>query len=92
MWAFAFGCVALARGWTGPLLLFKPTLAPFALFGIWRRTWWIMLCAVGLAALPFGAMWIDYLAVARNAQPVYALFFLHDYPLLAIPLVAWAAR
>lgn len=90
MWAFAFGALALSFGWTGPLLLFKPTLAPFALLGMSRR-WWIALGIVTLAALPFGGMWLDYLAVIRNAQPDGA-FLLHDYPLMLVPVVAWLGR
>jgi hypothetical protein len=40
IWAFAFGCLAVSTGWTGPLILFKPTLAPFALIGGRRGRWW----------------------------------------------------
>jgi len=91
MWAFAFGCLAVSTSWTGPLLLFKPTLAPFALFGAWHRRWWVALAIVALAALPFVAMWFDYVVVVRNAQPTGS-FLLHDYPLLLIPVVGWLGR
>ena len=91
MWAAAFGFLALSRGWAGPLILFKPTLAPFALLGARHRRWWIALGLVGLAVLPFGAMWVDYLAVERNSD-AELWYLLHDYPLMLIPVVAWLGR
>ena len=93
MWAFAFGCVALARGWTGPLLLLKPTLAPFALWGVRRRSWWVALAVMGGVSLLFGSMWVDYVRVLLNARdPNGILYSLNQVPTLLIPLVAWAGR
>jgi hypothetical protein len=55
--AFAVGCVV-----AGPavLVLLKPSLFPFALMGVHRRRWWIILGLFALACLPFGALWLDW--------------------------------
>lgn len=88
MWSFAFGCLALSAASTGPLVVFNPSLAPFALLGVWRRRWWLVAGLVVLASIPFWAMWRDYLDVARNAQ-MAGPFLFHDYPFMLIPVVAW---
>ena len=91
MWAagaVAGGCLA---GWPAVLALTKPTLAPFAIFGIWRRSWWVALALFLVACAPFGNLWISYATVARHLDtgPVYLVA---QWPLMATPLVAWAGR
>lgn len=84
--------VALATRWpfAGPFALVKFTLAPFALVGIRKRTWWLGLLVLLLASLPFGAMWLDYAVVLLNAQGADPLYSLRQFSLVAIPLVAYA--
>jgi hypothetical protein len=77
MWALA----ALTAGmvWTWPLVgvALKATFAPLALLGVRHRSWWRALAVALLLAVPFGAMWLDYLAVLVNTQtsrgPEYTL-------------------
>jgi hypothetical protein len=91
MWiaaALAVGCVV-----TGPavLVLLKPSLFPFALMGAKRRRWWIALGLLALAGLPFGSLWSDWIRALLNSDGSL-LYSVRDGLLLAVPLVAWAAR
>ncbi len=88
IWAWAAGWLAVQFRWPGPLVLFKPTLAPFALVGIRSRGWWVVLAAGFLAAVPFGtSMWLDWWNATRNIQSPW-LYLVRDWPLMAMPLVA----
>jgi hypothetical protein len=88
--------VALATIWRWPavLVLFKPTLLPFALVGVRSRSWWIAAGAFGLVSLAFLPLWGDYVTVLLNARGprVGWWYSLGDVPLVAIPLIAWAGR
>ena len=86
--AIAWGCLL---GWPAPLALVKTSAAPFALIGVWRRSWWIGLIVVMLAAIPLGSLWIDYLAVVRNGA-VDLGYNINSYPLLLLPVVASLGR
>ncbi len=88
IWAWAACSLAVLVGWPGPLILFKPSLAPFAIVGIRRRSWWLVLILGIAASLPFGAMWGEYVTVSRNIIAPWT-YLLNDVPLLAIPVVAW---
>jgi hypothetical protein len=91
----AVGALALGTIWMWPsvLVLLKPTLAPFALFGARRRSWWIALGVLVLASVPFGAMWADYVTVLLNARhPLGLLYNLGQVPTVLLPIVVWAGR
>lgn len=89
--------MALALGtrycWPSVLVLLKPTLAPFAVIGIWRRSWWLALSCLALVSLLFLPMWFDYVRVLSNMTTASGpLFSLNQYPMLMIPIVAWLGR
>ena len=89
------GAMALATLWYWPAvwIFLKPSLFPFALFGIWKRSWWIGLGVFVLIAIPFGAMWLDYVQVLVNAQHELGLLYnFGQAPTLALPLAVWAGR
>jgi hypothetical protein len=90
MWVLAFASLGAAFGWPGVLVLLKPTLAPFALLGINRRSWWVALGVFGVMCLPFGSMWLDWLQAAvvnpTNGGLTYSLPYV---PAMCIPLLAW---
>jgi len=91
LWALAFMAAGTALIGPSILVLVKPSLAPFALFGVWRRRWWIWALAFGAVCLPFGSMWQDWLAALTNSSgPVY--YSGREIGLMLIPIVAWAAR
>ena len=91
MWVAAAVAAGVCWAWPSVLVLLKPSLLPFALFGSNRRSWWIALGLLVIVSLPFGTMWLDYVAAMRNANlgPLYAL---HTVPFFLAPLVAWVAR
>ena len=91
MWMVAFICLALWRSWAGPLVLLKPSLAPFALIGIGRRSWFIALAIVVAASIPFGSLWLDYVTVLRNSH-VPLTYSLLDLPLTLAPVIAYLGR
>jgi hypothetical protein len=89
MWITAAFGLGTMYGWPAVLVMAKPTLAPFALVGIQRRSWWLaaVVCA-GLSAL-FLPLWFDYLTALRNAQDGEWWYSLNQTPALFIPLIAW---
>ena len=95
IWSMAAMAIAVLAGSTrfaAPFVLLKPSLAPFALFGLRRRSWWIGLAAFGLLCLPFGALWADWLASVLNSRGGGLLYSTLEIPMLLLPLVAWFGR
>jgi hypothetical protein len=85
--------VALATRWpmTSALILAKPTLLPFALLGVRRRAWWLIL-AVGLVtaviAEPLTVQWVMSMVNARGPM-VSPLYSVDNVPLMMMPVTAW---
>jgi hypothetical protein len=46
---------------------------------------------MALAALPFGALWLDYATVVANAETDITYSF-GSLPSMLAPLIAWAGR
>jgi hypothetical protein len=91
MWMVAFICLALWRAWAGPLILLKPSLAPFALLGVGRRSWFIAMAVVVALSIPFGRLWLDYATVLQNSR-VPLTYSLLDLPLTLAPVIAFLGR
>ena len=92
IWVVAAFAAGTRWGWPAALVLVKPTLAPFALFGIRNRRWWLTALAVaalGLLALPLTLQWVAALSHFSGGGLLYSL---ENVPLMLIPLVAWAGR
>jgi hypothetical protein len=92
IWCIAAMAVAIVWRGGAPFALIKPSLFPFALFGIRQRSWWIGLGIFLGMCLPFGTMWVDWARTvldARGAGPLYSAL---EAPMLALPLVAWLGR
>lgn len=81
----------LAVGWPAVVAVIKPTFAPLALLALRRRAGWLALALVAVAAIPFGSLWLDWLAVVRNG-PGGLAYSLPNYSWVAAPALAWAAR
>jgi hypothetical protein len=92
IWCIA--ALAIATVWRGaaPFALLKPSLFPFALFGIRERSWWIGLAAFVVLCLPFGTMWADWVGTVLNSRGAGPLYSVLEAPMLALPLVAWLGR
>ena len=89
------GGLALGTIWAWPsvFVLLKPSLGPFALFGIWRRSWWVALGVLVLVSLPFAGAWLDYANVLLNVRhPLGLLYNLGQLPTMILPLLVWAGR
>ena len=94
IWSMAAMALAVVGTWriAAPFVLLKPSLAPFALFGIHRRSWWLGAAAFVLLSLPFGAMWADWVTALRNSEGGGLLYSSLEFPMLLLPLVAWWGR
>jgi hypothetical protein len=92
IWCIA--AMALATVWRGaaPFALLKPSLAPFALFGVRDRAWWVGLAVFAGLSVPFGAMWLDWITSVVNSRGGGLLYSALEAPMLALPLIAWFGR
>ena len=89
------GALALGTIWYWPAVMgfLKPSLLPFAFFGVWKRAWWVGLGVLVLVSLPFGGLWREYLQVVLDARhPLGLLYNIGQVPLMLIPIVIWAGR
>ena len=91
MWvAAALALATLGGGWAVAVLL-KPTLAPLALWGAHRRSWWLVLAVAVVASAPFGMVWVEWIRVVADSDGSL-LYSLPDLLFVAVPLVAWVSR
>lgn len=81
MWLAVF--VAVPR--LSPLVLLKPTLAPFALVGARRASWWLAVLVLAVLTLPSLLPYATVLLNARGTSPLYGFV---DVPLLVVGLIA----
>jgi hypothetical protein len=91
MWALAFAVAGTAWGWPAVGTALKLTLAPLALIGIRRRSWWVALAAAVTTALPFGPLWLDYITALGNATSERGFGYLMGEWPIALALVTAAA-
>jgi len=92
IWSMGAMSLGVLYAWPSILVLVKPSLAPFALFGVWRRTWWLAALALLGASVLFGAMWRDWLVSVVNSQGGGLLYSSLEAPMLLLPLIAWFGR
>ena len=94
IWSMAALALAVAGSSraAAPFVLLKPSLAPFALFGITRRSWWVGAAALVALSLPFGALWADWIGSVANSRGGGHLYSSLEAPFLVLPLVAWLGR
>jgi hypothetical protein len=92
IWSVA--AMAIATAWRGaaPFSLLKPSLFPFALFGIRQRSWWVGLAIFIALCLPLGSLWLDWVASVVNSRGGGLLYSALEAPMVALPLVAWLGR
>jgi hypothetical protein len=91
IWAIAAVAVGVMTAGPAVFALIKPSLFPFALWGIQDRRWWACLLVLALLSLPFTAMWADWFLVITNSQGS-VWYSWQEAPMLALPLVAWLGR
>lgn len=81
----------LLWGWPAALIVIKPTMAPLALLGIKRRSWWVACVVLAVLSLAMLPLWFDYLTAMRNLG-IGLDYSIGSLPLVLVPLVAWAGR
>jgi hypothetical protein len=92
IWCMAAMSVAVVYRWAAPFVLLKPSLFPFAFFGLRERAWWIGLAVFVAMCLPFGGLWADWIVSVLHSRGSGALYSLLEAPMLLLPLVAWFGR
>lgn len=92
IWAVAALALGVVYAWPSVLVLIKPSLFPFALFGARSRRWWLALGALAAVSLPFGSLWIDWFQSVLNSQGGGIAYSSLEIPMLAFPVVAWLGR
>jgi hypothetical protein len=92
IWAVAAMALGVLYYWPSVLVLIKPSLFPFALFGANKRRWWLALGGFALVCLPFGALWVDWIRSLINSQGGGLAYSALEIPMLALPIVAWLGR
>ncbi len=92
MWSVAALALGTLYYWPSVFVLLKPSLGAFALFGVRRRTWWIALASFVALSVPFGSLWVDWVATLTNSRGGGLLYSALEIPMLLIPLVAWWGR
>jgi hypothetical protein len=90
MWILAGVAGGVEWGWPSLIALLKPFLAPFALVGSRRRTWWIGLAVICALCVPLSGAWLVYPSIIGNAQGL-GYDPLTYGPMLLVPIVAWFA-
>jgi hypothetical protein len=92
IWSMGAMALATIYAWPAVFALLKPSLAPFALFGANRRSWWVALAVLVAASVPFGGLWADWVASLANSRGGGVLYSTLEIPMLLLPLVAWLGR
>ena len=92
MWVMAAMALGVVTAGPAVLVLLKPSLIPFAVWGVRHRPWWRWLAAFLILSAPFGAMWAEWVATVANAKGGGLLYSIQEVPMLLIPVIAWLGR
>lgn len=92
IWAVAAMALGVLYAWPSVFVLIKPSLFPFALFGVRQPRWWVGLAVFVAISLPFGSLWIDWIHSVLNSEGGGIAYSMLEVPMLALPLLAWAGR
>jgi hypothetical protein len=92
MWVVAALTAGVVIAGPAALAFVKPSLFPFAFWGIDRRQWWVWLVAFVVLCVPFGMMWHDWLVTVANSQGGGLLYSAQELPMLLFPIIAWIGR
>jgi hypothetical protein len=92
IWAVAAMALGVLYAWPSVLVLIKPSLFPFALFGMRERRWWLALAVFAVVCVPFGSLWLDWIHSILNSEGGGVAYSSLEAPMLAFPIVAWVGR
>jgi hypothetical protein len=88
LWILAAEAVMIAVGLPTTIVLLKPSLFPFAIIGIRRRSWWLQAAVLAVLSLPLLELTLLYPQVIINSRGGGLLYSVRDVPLLLLPVVA----
>lgn len=92
LWIAFVVALATIRPAFGPLVMLKPTLAPFALVGIRSRSYWVAAIALAAFSVAWGPLLVDwFVAIVNGRGNGGVLYSVWQFPMVAIPVVAWVA-
>lgn len=90
MWIVGALALGTVYAWPAVFVLLKPSLAPFALVGAKRRSWWIALGVATIVSIALAGLWAAYVSVALNARSANGLLYsLDEVPFMLVPMIAW---
>jgi hypothetical protein len=90
LWVVAIEFAALAWRVPASLALFKPSLFPFAVAGIWARRWWVAVGLLALLSAPFLQLDLTWVRVVLDTHGRGGLFYNgSEIPYALIPYIAW---
>lgn len=92
IWAMAAVALGTVYRWPSVFALVKPSLGPFALFGMRDRRWWLTLAALVVLSAPLLPMWFDWVRVVANSRGGGLLYSWQEAPMMLLPILAWFAR
>ena len=90
MWSMAVLFGWAAWDWPAAPLLLQPSMLPFALLGVRRRSWWIVAAVVALlslATLPLTITWFRVIAQMESGRGIF--YGAREWFVCAIPVVAY---
>lgn len=85
MWGVAAVAAGARYGWPAVLLAIKPTLLPFAVVAVRRRSFWVACAIVALASVPLATEWSRWIVAVGNGSAGAGYSF-GSYPALG---AAW---
>ena len=85
----ALSLAAVGSRWAAPLILIKPSLGLFAVWGFRSREWVLGTGLMILVGLAFAPLWFQYVVVLANARQAGILYSIWHVPAMMIPIVAW---
>ena len=68
LWAVMAIALGALYGWPAAFAVLKPTLVPFALFGVRTRQWWAVIAGLAIASLPVLGLTLLYPQVVLDAR------------------------
>ena len=88
IWIVMFVALATRWPWWSALVLAKPTLIVFGLFGVRSRSWWAAVVALSVVSLALWPMTLTWFGVMVDLHGVSVLYSVPNVTLLLVPLVA----
>jgi hypothetical protein len=87
MYVAALTGAGMLYGWPAALLVLKPHSLPWAVFSVGKRSFWIGLGVIAVLAVPFGALWFEWIEMVSKASSVGPSYVTKLLPL--VPVIWW---